>query len=177
MSVDKTSQAYRDGFNAEGRRIAARDTRRAALDAHPNLTDIAREVGKQLGRDNVRKQRIVQRSPHVFAAMDAQELGAASGRELAVKELRELGIEIGADYDPVMALDMFHQGRAHAARDFKIPGNKLTGGNTIQGNNGIPIVGSGGVGTQEDQRQQRLNIAETKSHDSRESWLDSYLKE
>jgi hypothetical protein len=131
------------------------------------LTNIARAVAQQLGRDNVRKQRILQRSPHVFAAMDAQELGQASGRELAVKELRELGIEISADDDPVRMLDMHHAGRKYAA-DFKIPGNRLTGGNTIAGNNGSPIIGSQGAGT-----------GTQEARDSRESgsFVDRYLEE
>lgn len=129
MSVDKTSQAYRDGRRQEEARIGA--TVRAALDARiPNLADIAREVGKQLGRDNGQKQRIWQRSPHIFAAMDAGELGQASARELAQRELKELGIDCG-DHDPVAILDAHHGGRQFARDGQQIPGNRLAGGNEV----------------------------------------------
>jgi hypothetical protein len=111
--IDKTSQDYIDGRNAEDARIAARDRRRAALDAHPSVADLAKEVAKNLGRDQGRKQRILQRSPHVFAAMDAEEVAQASSRELAMRELKELGIDCG-DNDPVAILETHHAGRQYA---------------------------------------------------------------
>jgi hypothetical protein len=121
--IDKNSRAYSEGFNAESARIRVRDAARAALDAHPNLPDLAGEVARQLGRDQGHKQRIVQRSPHIFASMDASELGQASSRELAARELKELGIEVG-DGDPVQLLDMHHAGRQFARGN---NGNKLMG--------------------------------------------------
>ncbi|HEX4025878.1 MAG TPA: hypothetical protein VHX52_14430 [Steroidobacteraceae bacterium] len=74
--------------------------------------ELARQVAQQLGRDNAIKQRIVQRNPWAFSAMDAQELGEASGRELAARELKELGID-QKDNDPVDLLDAHHAGRAY----------------------------------------------------------------
>jgi hypothetical protein len=122
------SEAYWLGYRAQEARSAAKDKTRAAMDANPyNLQEVAREVARGLKRDAVRKNRIFQRSPHVFAAMDAEELGQASAREMAVRELKELGIDCGDD-DPVKMLDMHHAGRQFA-RDYQIPGNRLTGGN------------------------------------------------
>jgi hypothetical protein len=126
MSIDKTSAAYLDGRRQEEARIGARV--RAALDARiPNLADIAREVGKQLGRDNGHKQRIWQRSPHVFSSMDAEELGQASARELAARELKELGIDFG-DHDPVAILDAHHGGRQYARDRSPADGGPIMGG-------------------------------------------------
>ena len=92
-------------------------------------------------RDVALKSRILQRSPRLAYSLDEQQLGEASGRELAAKELRELGIEIGDSDDPIKIADAYHLGRAHAARDFDIPGNKLVGGNTVPGG-GAPLLGS-----------------------------------
>jgi hypothetical protein len=78
-----------------------------------SLADIAREVTKQLVRDNAHRQRILQRSPHVFSAMDAGEVAQASSRELAARELKALGIDC-ADNDPVALLDAHHAGRQYA---------------------------------------------------------------
>ncbi len=75
-----------------------------------NYAELAAQVGKALGRDNSKKQRIVQRSPHIFGAMDAGELEQASARELATRELKELGVEAG-DNDPTALLDAHHAGR------------------------------------------------------------------
>lgn len=118
--MTKQSAAYWEGRNAEAARIAAKERARAALDAHPNLAAIAREVGEHLTRDQGRKQRIWQRSPHVFAAMDAEELGTASARELAARELKEVGIDCG-DNDPVALLDSHHAGRQYARDGGKRP--------------------------------------------------------
>lgn len=90
------SEAYLRGRREEEARIV--------------VSDIARQVADHLGRDNGRKQRIFQRSPHVFAAMDAEELGTASARELAMRELQEVGFDCG-DNDPVAILDALHAGR------------------------------------------------------------------
>ena len=128
--IDKTSQDYIDGRNAEDARIAARDRRRAALDAHPSVADLAKEVAKNLGRDQGRKQRILQRSPHVFAAMDAEEAAQASSRELAVRELQELGIDCG-DNDPVAILDAHHAGRQYARDGGKRPAGMDSAGESI----------------------------------------------
>jgi hypothetical protein len=112
MPVDKTSQVYRDGYIAESGR-QAKKAARATLDAHLSLHDIARVVGRQLGRDNESRQRILARSPYVFGSMDAAELTTASARELAARELSELGIDC-ADNDPVALLDAHHAGRQYA---------------------------------------------------------------
>lgn len=105
------SREYWEGWDAEIRRQRAAADRAAGTD----YADLAAAVGRQLGRDRAHKERIVARSPGVFAAMDTEELGAASSRELAARELRELGIEVG-DNDPVALLDAHHSGRDFARR-------------------------------------------------------------
>jgi hypothetical protein len=125
MSDKIKSAAYWEGRRQEDARIAVRDAARGALDAHPNLHDIAREVAKNLGLDQGRKQRILQRSPYVFAAMDAEAVAQASSRELATRELKELGIDCG-DNDPVAILDAHHAGRQYA-RDCLTPGGRTAG--------------------------------------------------
>jgi hypothetical protein len=60
----------------------------------------------------------MQRSPYVFAAMDAGELLQASSHELAARELKELGIEAG-DNDPLAILDAHHAGRTYALTKFR----------------------------------------------------------
>jgi hypothetical protein len=114
------SEAYWQGYREQAARSAAKERSRAAQDEHPGLHDIARQVSEHLGRDQGRKQRIFQRSPHVFAAMDAEELATASARELASRELTELGIDCG-DGDPVQLLDMHHAGRQYARDGGKRP--------------------------------------------------------
>jgi hypothetical protein len=98
------------------------------------------EVTRAIRRDNARKQKLFARSPGVFAAMDAEELGRMSSKELAARELTELGINVGEDDDPERMLDMHHAGRQFA-RDYLIPGGHLTGGNRIGGNNGNKLIG------------------------------------
>jgi hypothetical protein len=115
------SEAYWAGYNEAVARSAAKAAR-SAVDAMPDLSALAREVARDLGRDQGAKQRIFARSPGVFSGMDAQELGQASPRELAARELKELGIEVG-DCDPVQLLDAHHAGREYARN-----GNKLMGG-------------------------------------------------
>lgn len=75
--------------------------------------ELARKVSRQLSRDNARKARILQRSPHLAYSMDAAEIEAASGRELASRELKELGIDAGEN-DPIAILDAHHSGRKYA---------------------------------------------------------------
>ncbi|HUN74379.1 MAG TPA: hypothetical protein VMU40_07685 [Steroidobacteraceae bacterium] len=77
------------------------------------FAELARQVSKGLGRDNAVKERIVQRSPHVFYGMDAEAAGQASAAELAARELRELGIT-PRNSDPVELLDAHHAGRDYA---------------------------------------------------------------
>lgn len=89
---------------------AAKQRTRMAADQHAEL---AVAVGRQLGRDRARKERIVARSPQVFYSMDAEEYGQASAAELATRELRELGIT-PKNSDPVELLDAHHLGREHA---------------------------------------------------------------
>jgi hypothetical protein len=57
--------------------------------------------------------------------MDAEQIGQASSRELAMRELKELGIDCG-DNDPVAMLDAHHAGRAYA-RDGKRAGMDSAG--------------------------------------------------
>jgi hypothetical protein len=102
---------YWEGFNAEKQR-------RAALDS----AEVAQRVARSLRRDAAVKQRIINRSSWFYAAMDQQELGEASGRELAARELKELGIEVG-DNDPLALLDAHHSGRQWARDN----GKKLQG--------------------------------------------------
>jgi hypothetical protein len=123
MPINRNNKDYIEGFNAERIRLAARDAARRALDANPSLPDIAREVAKHLSRDNARKTRILQRSPYVFAAMDAGELSQASSHELAARELKELGIEPG-DNDPLAILDAHHAGRTYARDKISFAGIK-----------------------------------------------------
>jgi hypothetical protein len=104
-----------------------------------NFADLATQVAKQFRRDEARKQRILARSPQLGYALDAAEFARMSSKELAERELKELGISAG-DSDPEAILDAHHAGRKWA-RDYQIPGNRLTGGNTIQGNNGIELKG------------------------------------
>jgi hypothetical protein len=121
---------YWAGFDAEAARLGRSGS---------SFTELARQVTQALGRDQGRKQKIFARSPGVFSSMDAEEFGRMSSRELAERELKELGISAG-DSDPEALLDAHHAGRKWA-RDYQIPGNRLTGGNTIQGNNGIELIG------------------------------------
>jgi hypothetical protein len=127
--MTRRNSDYWDGYNAE----AARHGRLG------DVASLAQLVAQALGRDGAVKQRIYARSPGVFSGMDAMEFGQASSRELAERELKELGIEVG-DNDPVQLLDAHHAGRKYA-RDYLIPGGNLTGGNRIPGNNGNRLLG------------------------------------
>jgi hypothetical protein len=111
----------------EAERAARAALDRAALDAIPNLADLANEVARHLAHDHGRKQIILARSPHIFGSMDAAELGAASARELAARELKELGIEVG-DADPVQLLDAHHAGRQFARGVTPMSGGPILGG-------------------------------------------------
>ena len=115
------SADYWQGYREQQIRSAAKEGR-SAVDAMPDLASISREVAKNLGRDQSRKQRIFQRSPHVFVAMDAEAVAQASSCELAMRELQALGIDCG-DNDPVAMLDAHHAGRQYA-RDCQTPGNR-----------------------------------------------------
>ncbi|MHB8811690.1 MAG: hypothetical protein ACYDAE_00305 [Steroidobacteraceae bacterium] len=77
------------------------------------IAEQARQVAKSLRRDDAIKRRILYRSPHLLSTMDASELQTASARELAARELKELGVEVG-DGDPIQLLDMHHAGRKFA---------------------------------------------------------------
>jgi hypothetical protein len=116
MPVNKNSNDYIQGANAERTRIAVRDAARAALDAHPTLPDIAREVANHLGRDDARKNRILAGSPHLAYAFDAEDLGKMSASELARYELKQLGINVSDNSDPVEVRDALHAGRLHERR-------------------------------------------------------------
>jgi hypothetical protein len=127
--MTRKSAAYWEGRNAEA----------ARLGSTPSVADLAQQVALAIGRDDARKRVIYARSPGVFAAMDGNELGEASSVELAMRELKALGIEPG-DNDPLAILDAHHAGRQWA-RDYVIPGGNLTGGNRIAGNNGNKLIG------------------------------------
>jgi hypothetical protein len=128
MTTRKNSD-YWDGFNAEAARIGRPG----------HFESLAQSVARALGRDNGIKQRLFARSPGVFAAMDGEEVGRMSSKEMAARELKALGIDPG-DNDPLAILDAHHSGRQFA-RDYQIPGNRLTGGNRIAGNNGNKLIG------------------------------------
>jgi hypothetical protein len=88
-----------------------------------NYADLAAQVAKQFRKDEARKQKILARSPHLAYALDAEEVARMSSRELAARELKELGIPIGKDADPEEMLNMYHLGRQHAmGRDSGIIG-------------------------------------------------------
>lgn len=109
--------AYWEGYNAEA----------ARLSRPGHFESLAQSVARALGRDDGRKQKIFARSPSVFSGMDAEELGRASSRELAVRELRELGINVGGDDDPEKMLDMHHAGRQWARDNQRPDGNRISG--------------------------------------------------
>jgi hypothetical protein len=71
---------------------------------------IVDQVTKHFGRDEAQKQRI---AAQFGFAMDAQ-MSEMSSRELAGHVLKELGLKIRSDADPLEALDMFLAGRRHA---------------------------------------------------------------
>jgi hypothetical protein len=123
------SADYWQGYREQEIRSAAKKGR-SAVDAMPDLASISREVAKNLGLDQGRKQRIFQRSPHVFAAMDAEEVAQASSRELAMRELQELGIDCG-DNDPVAILDAHHAGRQYARDGGKRPAGMDSAGDSV----------------------------------------------
>jgi hypothetical protein len=108
----RKSEAYWEGYREQAAKSAAKRAR-AAMDAVPDLAALVRDIARDVGRDQGIKRRIFARSPGVFSSMDAAELGAASSRELAARELKELGIEVG-DGDPVQLLDVHHAGRDYA---------------------------------------------------------------
>src|ERR1700691_1393157 len=85
-----------------------------------------REVLKTVGADQARKQRIFARSPHLAYTMDAASM---TSRELAERELAELGITCGIDEDAERLLDVHHAGRRFA-RDGVTPesGGPIKGG-------------------------------------------------
>jgi hypothetical protein len=129
--MTRKSAAYWEGRNAEAARLGLGHTH--------SVADLAQQVALAIGRDEARKRVIYARSPGVFAAMDGNELGEASSVELAMRELKALGIDSG-DNDPLAILDAHHAGRQFA-RDYQIPGGRLTGGNRIAGNNGNKLIG------------------------------------
>jgi hypothetical protein len=128
MSEKQKSPAYWEGHAAETRRIAAKDAVRAVLDAHPNVSDLAQEVGRQFARDNARKQGIIARSPHLARAVDAEELAGMSSRELAEREISELGIKPDGRSVEEQLLDAHHAGR-----DFVRNGGILGGMGAMKG--------------------------------------------
>jgi len=129
MAYHRKNADYWEGRNAEA----------ARLGNPSHFESLAQSVARALGRDNGRKQKIFERTPGIFSSMDAEEFGRMSSTEMAARELKALGIDPGEN-DPVAILDAHHSGRQFA-KDYLIPGNQLTGGNRIQGNNGNKLIG------------------------------------
>lgn len=82
----------------------------------------AERIAKMFARDDARKRRILARSPHLAYGLDAVALDEMSSRELAERELKELGVEVGENDDPVKLLDVHHAGRHHARSQFELLG-------------------------------------------------------
>lgn len=78
------------------------------------VTELAHAAMKSMGQENARKQGILARSPHLAYGMDAAQFASMSSRELAARELKELGITPGDNDDPEMMLNMHHAGRQWA---------------------------------------------------------------
>jgi len=114
--MTRKSDAYWEGFNAEAARKGNA----------PSVAGLAHQVARSLAQDEGRKQRISARSPHIFAAMDGNEYAEASSTELAMRELKALGID-PKDNDPVAILDAHHAGRQWA-RDNQRPGGARISG-------------------------------------------------
>jgi hypothetical protein len=80
----------------------------------PTITELAHMTMKSMGAENARKRQILQRSPHLAYGMDAAAFAGMSSRDLATRELKELGITPGDNDDPEMMLNMHHAGRQWA---------------------------------------------------------------
>jgi hypothetical protein len=124
VRMTSKTAAYWEGWDKE----AKRKGRNPLENLSP--ADLAQRVAFSIARDEARKRVIYARSPGVFSGMDANELGQASSRELALKELKELGINIAEDADPEEMLNMFHLGRDHAMGRDRTPasGGEILGG-------------------------------------------------
>lgn len=162
--------AYWEGRDAEERRLTAKGAARKAMDLH----DLAATVHQSLRRDNARRERILARSPHLASVMDAVELAQASSHELAVRELKELGID-GAGNDPVALLDAHHAGREWVRN----------GGIRILGGTGARLLGGAAPSTAQfsaqdsagDSFMTRYLAGKDAADPVGESFLDKYLKE
>ncbi len=77
-------------------------------------SELAKQVSRDLGRDRGRKQAILARSPHLGYALDAGTYEGMSSRELAQRELSELGIKPDDRSVEEQLLDAHHAGRKHA---------------------------------------------------------------
>jgi hypothetical protein len=170
--MTRKSDDYYIGYGKEAARIEARDAARAALDGNPNVHNLAAEVAKQFARDHARKQQILQRSPHLAEGMDAEELASMSGRELAQRELSELGIKPDGRSVEEQLLDAHHSGRTWV-RDGGILGG-------IRGMKGGAAAARRLIGGASDTADTPLTryLAGTDAADPvAESALDKYLKE
>ena len=98
------------------------EVRRQLQQQGPNYADVASKVAQNLGRDQVRKQRILTTSPHLAYAIDAEELGSMSASELARYELKQLGINCSDSSDPLEVRDAYHAGRMHERQIKHNPG-------------------------------------------------------
>jgi hypothetical protein len=122
-----------------------------------NYSELAANIAKALRRDEATKQRLAVRVAPLGYAFDGSE-AEMSAREFAAKLLAKLGLKPA--HDPVAALDAYLTGLDIGARDRILPGNALTGGNRILGNEGNALVGDRGS-----------------AHDSAgDSFVDKYLR-
>jgi hypothetical protein len=86
---------------------------RNQLAARTDIAGLTTQIARDIGHDQARKQRILQDSPHLAYSMDAEELAKMSAGELARYELKQLGINVSDNSDPVEVRDAFHAGRMH----------------------------------------------------------------
>lgn len=168
--MTRKSDDYYIGRGMEDERRSAKASASAASDAHPTVVDLATSVMKQLRRDDARKQEILQRSPHLGHALDAETYQGMSARELAQRELSELGVEPDGRSVEEQLLDAHHRGRAYA-RGERIPGNKLKGGNEVA-MPGNKLIGSANDSAGDSFIDHYLNGTQQETH---ESAIDAYL--
>jgi len=102
--MSRKNADYWAGYNEE----AARNGRPG------NLEELAATVSRQFARDAGRKQRILARSPHLGYGLDAEEYEGMSSRELAKRELDEIGVKPDDRSIEEQLLDAHHGGRAYA---------------------------------------------------------------
>ena len=75
-----------------------------------SFVELAQQVAKALGRDETRKRRVAVNLAQAGFAMDAAQISEMSSRELASHALDQLGLKVGRDGDPLIALDFYLAG-------------------------------------------------------------------